>query len=106
MMTVLLNAFLIPLGLFLLASTPAFVQGFLEGFRGSKPSPAPPRRTEEELQLCSEASDFCFELEFKGFAVQIRGRLEIDDIVGIYTDEQAAIHITEDGKGIVMRRTR
>ena len=38
----------------------------------------------------SELGDCCFECDFKTYALQIRGGLEVDSIVGIYSDGEAA----------------
>jgi len=38
----------------------------------------------------SELGDICFDSDFRQFALQVRGGLDVDDIVGIYADEQAA----------------
>ena len=38
----------------------------------------------------SELDDCCFDCSFKKFALQIRGGLEIEEIVGIFADEEDA----------------
>ena len=38
----------------------------------------------------SELADCCFQCDFKTFALQVRGGLEADEIVGIYADEELA----------------
>ncbi len=38
----------------------------------------------------SELGDCCFECDFRKFALQVRGGLDVEEIVGIYADEQVA----------------
>ena len=38
----------------------------------------------------SPLGDFCFESDFRGFALQIRGGLEVDSIKGIFADQKDA----------------
>ena len=38
----------------------------------------------------SELGDICFECDFKRFALQVRGGLDVDDISAIFADEQLA----------------
>ncbi len=38
----------------------------------------------------SELGDCCFESTFRKFALQARGGLDVEEIVGIYVDEQVA----------------
>ena len=41
----------------------------------------------------SDLGDVCFECDFKQFALQVRGGLEVESIVGIYADGEAAKEI-------------
>lgn len=38
----------------------------------------------------SELGDICFACNFKQFALQVRGGLDVDAIVGLYADEEDA----------------
>ena len=38
----------------------------------------------------SEIGDFCFECDFRQFALQVRGGLDVDNVVGIYADQEVA----------------
>lgn len=40
-----------------------------------------------------EIGDFCFECDFGQFALQVRGGLEVESIVGIFSDRQAATNM-------------
>lgn len=46
----MLTVFLVILGLFLLTLTPTFIEGFMEGFRGHKPSPPSPEESKTECK--------------------------------------------------------
>jgi len=51
----------------------------------------------------SELADICFSCDFKRFALQIRGGLDVEDIYGIYADEQLA---TADARRLLASRRR
>ena len=38
----------------------------------------------------SELGDICFESDFKRFALQVRGGLKVENILGIYADQEVA----------------
>lgn len=38
----------------------------------------------------SELGDICFACDFRRFALQVRGGLDVDAIVGIYADQEVA----------------
>ena len=41
----------------------------------------------------SELGDVCFQVDFRTYALQIRGGLEVESIVAIYSDGEAAKEI-------------
>lgn len=43
----------------------------------------------------SELGDICFECDFRSYALQVRGGLDEETIVGIYADEQEARQVAE-----------
>lgn len=51
----------------------------------------------------SELGDILFSCDFKRFALQIRGGLDVEEIYGIYADEQKA---TEDARRLLANRRR
>ena len=44
----------------------------------------------------SELGDICFECDFRRYALQIRGGLDEETIVGVYVDEQEAKRVAEE----------
>jgi hypothetical protein len=43
----------------------------------------------------SEIGDICFECDFRTFALQVRGGLDVEKVVGIFANEEAAVELAE-----------